>query len=141
MLGRIETFLRRLRRNLSRSVWLARLLRLPVSEGPASRPGLIMIQIDGLSQPELERALERGELPFLRRLIHREHYQLHSLYSGLPSTTPAVQAELFYGIKGAVPAFSFRDHESGRVVRMFEPDAAARIEALHAGNGDEALLQ
>ena len=141
MLGRIETFFRRLRRNLSRSVWLARLLRLPVSEGSPTRPGLIMIQIDGLSQPQFERALNRGELPFLRRLIRREHYQLHAHYSGLPSTTPAVQAELFYGVKGAVPAFSFRDHESRRIVRMYEPDAAARVEALHAGNGNEALLE
>jgi hypothetical protein len=141
MIGRIETWLRRLRRNLSRSVWLARLLRLPVSEGSPSRPGLLMVQIDGLSQPEFERALDRGELPFLRRLIKREHYQLHAHYSGLPSTTPAVQAELFYGVKGAVPAFSFRDHESRQIVRMYEPDAAARVEKMHTGNGNEALLE
>jgi endonuclease/exonuclease/phosphatase family metal-dependent hydrolase len=140
MLSRIETFYRRLRRNLSRSVWLARLLRLPVSEGPPTRPGLIMIQIDGLSQPQLERALAGGEMPFLRRLIRREHYQLHTHYSGLPSTTPAIQAELFYGVKGAVPAFSFRDQASRRIVRMYDPGAAERIETLHAGNGDEALL-
>ncbi len=141
MLGRIETLLRRLRRNLSRSVWLARLLRLPVSEGSPTRPGLIMIQIDGLSQPQLQRGLERGELPFLRRLIKREHYQVHSHYSGLPSTTPAVQAELFYGVKGAVPAFSFRDHATRQIVRMYEPDAAARVEARHTGHGVDALLK
>jgi hypothetical protein len=63
MLSRIETFYRRLRRNLSRSVWLARLLRLPVSEGASTRPGLILIQIDGLSQPQLERAQAGGEMP------------------------------------------------------------------------------
>lgn len=141
MLGRIETLLRRLRRNLSRSVWLARLLRLPVSEGSPTRPGLIMIQIDGLSQHQFERGLDRGELPFLRRLIKREHYQVHSHYSGLPSTTPAVQAELFYGVKGAVPAFSFRDHATRRTVRMYEPDVAARVEALHTGHGNAALLK
>ena len=73
MLGRIENLLRGLRRNLSRSVWLARLLRLPVSEGSPTRPGLIMIQIDGLSLPQFERGLDRRELPFLRRLIEREH--------------------------------------------------------------------
>jgi endonuclease/exonuclease/phosphatase family metal-dependent hydrolase len=141
MLGRIETSLRRLRHNLSRSVWLARLLRLPVSEGSPTRPGLLMIQIDGLSQTQFERGLERGELPFLRRLIKREHYQVHTHYSGLPSTTPAVQAELFYGVKGAVPAFSFRDHATRRIVRMYEPDAAARVEALHRDHGNEALLK
>ncbi|MHB1399574.1 MAG: endonuclease/exonuclease/phosphatase family protein [Trichloromonadaceae bacterium] len=100
-----------------------------------------MIQIDGLAQPQFERALDRGELPFLRRLIKREHYQVHSHYSGLPSTTPAVQAELFYGVKGAVPAFSFRDHVTRQIVRMYEPDAAARVEALHTGHGIDALLK
>jgi endonuclease/exonuclease/phosphatase family metal-dependent hydrolase len=141
MLARLESSLRRMRRNLSRSVWLARLLRLSVSEGAATRPGLVMIQIDGLSQPQFDRALERGELPFLKQLIRREHYQLHAHYSGLPSTTPAVQAELFYGVKGAVPAFSYRDRESLRIVRMYEPDTAARVEARLAGGGGEALLR
>lgn len=141
MLGRIEFFLRRTRRNISRSVLLARLLRLPVSEGSPTRPGLIMIQIDGLSHAQLEIALERGEMPFLQRLLGSEHYQLHSHYSGLPSTTPAVQAELFYGIKCAIPAFSFRDHESGKIVRMFEPDAAAHVEARHMGNDNVSLLR
>jgi len=140
MLSRIESFFRRLRRNLSRSVWLARLLRLPVSKGSPTRPGLIMVQIDGLSHPQFERALNHGELPFLRRLLRREHYQLHAHYSGLPSTTPAVQGELFYGVKTAVPAFAFRDHESRRIVRMYEPEVAARVEAMLAGTGNEALL-
>ncbi len=141
MLGRIETWFRRLRRKFSRSTWLARLLRLPVSEGAPTRPGLIMIQIDGLSQSQFEHALEHGELPFLRRLIKREHYQTHAHYSGLPSTTPAVQAELFYGVKSAVPAFSFRDHVSRKVVHMYEPDAAARVESLCTDAGQEALLK
>ncbi|MFP5506386.1 MAG: hypothetical protein ACLGH6_09325 [Gammaproteobacteria bacterium] len=140
MLGRIEARLRRLRRNLSRSVWLARLLRLPVSEGAPTRPGLILVQIDGLARPELERALERGELPFLQRLLGREHYRLRSLYSGLPSTTPAVQAELFYGVPGAVPAFAFRDPATHGIVRMFEPEVAARVEDWLAEHGGAALL-
>ncbi len=141
MIGRIESFLRRLRRRLSRSVWLARLLRLPASEGSPTRPGLLMIQIDGLSQPQLEHALAHHKLPFLRRLITREHYRLQAHYSGLPSTTPAVQAELFYGAKGAVPAFSFRDHESHQIVRMYESAAAAGIEARHMDPDNQGLLE
>jgi endonuclease/exonuclease/phosphatase family metal-dependent hydrolase len=141
MIGRIETFLRYLRRIISRSEWLARLLKLPVSSGPATRPGLVMIQIDGLSQPELEHAMQHGELPFLQRLIRREHYRVHAHYSGIPATTPAAQAELFYGVKTAVPAFAFRDPESQRIVRMFEPDAAARVEQRLKDTGKEALLE
>lgn len=141
MLSRIEVWFRWARRSLSRSHWLARLLQLPVSTGSGVRPGLLMLQIDGLSQPELQRALDRGEMPFLRRLLKKEHYTLHAHYSGLPATTPAVQAELFYGVKTAVPAFSYCDHCSGSVVKMLQPDTAAQVEDRLTKMSDEALLK
>lgn len=114
---------------LSRSALLSRLLRLRVSEGASIRPGLIMIQIDGLSGMQFERAIHAGELPFLRRLLQREQYQLYRIYSGLPSSTPAVQAELLYGVKCVVPAFCFRDHQTSQVVRRYDAHAADRVEA------------
>jgi len=118
----------RLSRWLSRSEWTSRLLNLSRSENTANEPGLVMIQIDGLSQREFQKALEQGSLPFLRRLCMREHYVTHPHYSGLPSNTPAVQAELFYGVKGGVPAFSFVDRDTRQVVKMYESGAAAAIE-------------
>ncbi|WP_436714429.1 hypothetical protein U8335_15185 [Roseiconus lacunae] len=87
-----------------------------------------MIQIDGLSRRELENAIEQGRMPFLKSLLDRQGYRLHSFYSGLPSSTPAVQGELFYGIKTAVPAFGFVDHETDQSVLMFSPDAAAKVQ-------------
>ena len=140
MIGRIEAFLRRLRRLLSRSEWLATLLRLPRSEAPPTTPGLVMIQIDGLSHTQLNRALQGGEMPFLNRLIQREHYRLHRHYTGVPATTAAFQGELFYGVKGAVPGFNFKDSASGRVVRMIEPGAAAGVERTLEAQGGEPLL-
>lgn len=141
MIGRVEVFFRRLRRNLSRSLWLSRLLKLPVSEGSPNRPGLILVQVDGLSQRQFERALAKGELPFLRRLLRREHYRVHPHYSGLPSSTPAVQAELFYGIKGAVPAFSFRDSDTGKRVSMFDAEAAMKVQERCTSGEFEPLLK
>lgn len=141
MIGRIEAVLRRLRRTLSRSEWLATLLRLPRSEAAPTAPGLVMIQIDGLSHSQLKHALEHREMPFLRRLIRREHYRLHRQYAGVPASTAAYQGELFYGVKGAVPGFSFRDGAAGRLVRMNEPAAAARVERELEKRGGEALLK
>ena len=141
MIGRIEVFLRRLRRALSRSEWLATLLRLPRSEAPPTAPGLVMIQIDGLSHSQFNHALKRGELPFLNRLIQREHYRLHRQFAGVPSATASFQGELFYGVKGVVPGFNFRDSASGRIVRMFEPAAAAGVERELEEKGDEPLLK
>lgn len=141
MIAQFEHTLKKWRRHLSRSRWLARRLGLPSYEGSPIRPGLVMIQIDGLSQTEFRRALHRGELPFLKSLIDREHYQEHSHYSGLPSCTPAVQAEIFYGTKTAVPAFAFRDETQGRIVRMYEPSVAAGVEKNLMEKCSEHLLK
>lgn len=128
MIDRLELSLRKARRFLSASDWGARLLGFPTPERAGAR-GLVMVQIDGLSQPGFERALARGAMPFLRRLREDETYQSLPLYCGMPSTTPAVQGELFYGVRGVVPAFSFLDRSSGRVVKMYEHDPARDLEA------------
>lgn len=140
MIGRVERALRAFRRYLSRSEWMARLLGLPVSRGTRDAPGLVMVQIDGLSRIEFERALAAGEMPFLQHLIDGHHYGAHLLYAGVPSSTAAVQAELFYGARGAVAGFNFLDGASGTLVRMFEPETAARVEARIAASGGEPLL-
>jgi len=134
-LGRLLGGWRRFRQVISRSEWDIRLLGYSRSEGTAAEPGLVLIQIDGLSRAQLERALRRHRLPFLRRLVRRDRYRLHSFYSGIPSSTPAVQGELFYGVKTAVPAFSFRDHETGDVALMFEPHAANKVQTRLAASG------
>jgi hypothetical protein len=61
------------------------------------------------------------------------------MYSGLPSSTPAVQAELFYGVKCAVPAFSYRDPNSMRLVRMFDSIPAQEVEQRLASQGEPLL--
>ncbi|MDT8335372.1 MAG: hypothetical protein RQ753_06720 [Desulfurivibrionaceae bacterium] len=60
-------------------------------------PGALLIQIDGLGYDRLLAAIDKNRLPFLQRMIQREHFVLRKFYSGLPSATPAVQAELFFG--------------------------------------------
>ena len=98
-----------MRRRINRSEWAIRRFRLSTSEDSSTEPGLLLIQIDGLSRLQMERALRRKRLPFLNSLLRRQSYELSTFYSGIPSTTPAVQAELHYGVNCAVPAFSFLD--------------------------------
>jgi len=87
----------------------------------------LLIQIDGLSKPVLERALSRGALPELARLARGPGAAVVPVFSGLPSTTPAAQGELFYGVRCAVPAFAFL--EGRRVARhMIEPASAGRVQ-------------
>ncbi len=128
MMTQIEFFLRRIRRIFSRTEWAIWLLRLPKQKTDDGKSGLIMVQIDGLSLTQFNRAVQKGHLPFLRKLLNKERYLLHSFYSGLPSNTPAVQGELFYGIKGCVPAFNFVDRQTGQSVKMFDAPYVEQFE-------------
>ncbi len=140
MLTNIGARLRSWRRRLSRAEWEWRSLRLARSDAPSHSPGILLVQIDGLSREQFRRAVEGGRLPFLRHLQRHEGCRLHTFYSGLPSTTPAVQAELYYGARAAVPAFSFLDPEVNAIGVMTSPDWAKRIEAGVAA-GREGLLK
>jgi len=139
MVGYFENLFRTLRRRVSRNELVIALLGLPVSKGTANEPGLVMVQIDGLSRTQLERAISEGRMPFLRRLISRENYQTRTFYSGLPSSTPAVQAELFYGARNVVPAFSFLNRDAKRVFAMFDSDCAREVEGQISREGEGLL--
>lgn len=139
MFAAIETCLHRLRRRLSRSEWAIRHLGLTPSEGTSEAPGLLLIQIDGLARVQLERALAAGRMPFLARLLKREGYEMRTFYPGLPTTTPAVQAELYYGVRSAVPAFSFFDRVLKKLGRMWDPEWAKAREAECAKTAEGLL--
>ncbi|PTX97915.1 endonuclease/exonuclease/phosphatase family protein [Opitutus sp. ER46] len=139
MFARIESILRQARRRLSRSEWAIRHLGLAPSEGTAEEPGLLLIQIDGLARVHLEKAIAQGRMPFLRRLIRHNGYEWHAFYPGLPTTTPAVQAELFYGVRSAVPAFAFLDRRQQDLSVMFSPAPAKEREAACAAQAEGLL--
>jgi endonuclease/exonuclease/phosphatase family metal-dependent hydrolase len=138
VIDRVDLALRRLRRALSHSQWAARWLGVPEPAG-RDAAGLLLVQIDGLARAVLEQAFESGHAPFLLALLAREDHLLHPLYAGVPSTTPVMQAELFYGVRGAVPAFSFVERGSGRGTYMAEPEGVRRVERRLAAQGAPLL--
>ncbi len=101
--------------------------------------GIIIIQIDGLSKNHLKAAIEKKKMPFLTKLLTKQNYEVYPMYTGVPTTTPAVQGELFYGIKSMVPSFSFRDHKLKEIRRMYFPEDATRVEEKLSGMGEPLL--
>jgi hypothetical protein len=83
--------------------------------------GFVGIQIDSLAHEDLQRALEGGHMPFLRRLIERDGWELRPLPAGLPSATPAAQAAIFHGVKDRIPAFRFYEKAERRVIIGSQP--------------------
>jgi uncharacterized membrane protein YvlD (DUF360 family) len=79
-------------------------------------PGVVLLQIDGLSYDTLKRAVRRGKMPFVSDLLKRRKYVLRSWFSGLPSQTSSVQAGLFYGSCYDIPGFRWYDKEARRLI-------------------------
>jgi endonuclease/exonuclease/phosphatase family metal-dependent hydrolase len=97
VLANIESFFHRLRRRFSRTERAIQRRGLGVSEQTGEQPGLLLIEIDGLSRRELESAIESGKSPYLRRIQVQEGYRLHSFHSGKPTSKALIQSELYYG--------------------------------------------
>lgn len=129
MISALVKWKRRWRRKFSRTRWVARLLNRDLSAPHSDEPGLVILQLDGLARTQLERALKEGRMPFLKKLIDRGHFEELSFYSGLPSTTPAVQAEVMFGARCAVPAFQFLHRETGQTALMYDQQWAKRVGA------------
>lgn len=123
----------------SRTRWVAHLLNRDLSAVHSDEPGLVILQIDGLARSQLDRAIADGRMPFLRKLLKSGHFEQLSFYSGLPSTTPAVQAEVMFGAKCAVPAFQFLNRESGKTVLMYEQEWAKAVSEKLAKNHQPLL--
>lgn len=139
MISPLVRLKRRWRRKFSRTRWIARLLKRDLSAPHGDEPGLVILQIDGLARTQLDRALADGRMPFLKKLVDRGHFEHLSFYSGLPSTTPAVQAEVMFGARCAVPAFQFLNRESGETVLMYEQEWAKRVGARLAAEHQPLL--
>lgn len=121
--GGISTFFR----SASRSRLALRLLSL-LKNKYSNKHGIVMIQIDGLSRKQLEKAMQAGKMPFLKKILKDEDFTIKKMYSGVPSTTPSVQGELFYGVKQAVPAFGYFDRALGEPVSMMSSENSAKVE-------------
>lgn len=113
---------------------------LPLLPRGGERPGrrLLALFIDGLGEDLLTRGAHDGTLPFLGALRDSRRTRLSPAFSGMPSTTTAFQAGLFYGLDHPdIPAFGWWDRKARRIVQMNRPaDARAiegRISASHKG--------
>src|SRR6185369_3014129 len=110
--------------------WLDRVVRR-VRLGPAPAAGrrrLLIVQIDGLSRSVLQRGLDEGHMPFLRRLLARGGGHLHPMSVGLPTSTPAFQMSAMYGVTPDIPGFHYHDKRRGSDVYFPRAGDAAYIE-------------
>ncbi|MCW2522813.1 MAG: type phosphodiesterase/nucleotide pyrophosphatase, partial [Frankiales bacterium] len=94
------------------------------------QPGVLFVQIDGLSAPLLKWLIVAGNLPTLSRWVRGGSHRLVEWHTGIPSTTPASQAGILHGGARHVPAFRWYEKESERLVVTNRPADAAYVEAM-----------
>lgn len=91
-------------------------------------PGLLVVQLDGVSLPVLRQAITAGSMPTVSRWVRSSSHDLRGWHTGVPATTPAGQAVLLHGDVTAVPGFRWFDKERGRLLVMSRPADAALVE-------------
>jgi len=100
------------------------------------KPGLIIIEIDGLSEPVFEAAIAGGYMPTMEKWLRRGSHKLAGWDCGIPSQTSSSQAGILCGNNFDIPAFRWYEKETGRLMVSNNPNDAAEIERrVSSGEG------
>jgi uncharacterized membrane protein YvlD (DUF360 family) len=98
------------------------------------KPGLVIVQLDGVSHAVLRQQLNAGRVPVISKWLTEGTMKLTNWVSLVPSQTSASQAGILYGNNDDIPAFRWWDKEAGRLFVSNRPeDAAALDERLRSG--------
>lgn len=125
-----------LRRGRRRAAQRRRAARAGTPLADERPPGLLLVILDGVSEPVLRHAIEAGLAPTMARWIASGSHHLTGWWSQVPATTPAATAGLLHGRADHIPAFRWWDANRQRLVVCNHPWDAAEIEAdLSDGEG------
>jgi len=90
-------------------------------------PGLLVVQIDGLSLPVLNHVMRGGRVPVLSGLVRDDGATIYPWTALLPPTTPASQAGILHGRNDGIAGFRWYEKSSNRLMVANHPDDAAEI--------------
>lgn len=101
-------------------------------------PGVLFIEIDGLSEPLLRRAIRDGYMPTLARWMEEGSHQLARWECDLSSQTSASQAGILFGSNFDIPAFRWYEKDKKKRMVSNHPHNTAEIER-RLSNGEGLL--
>jgi hypothetical protein len=90
--------------------------------------GLLIVQLDGVSAPTLQRAVAMGFTPTIAGWLEAGTHQLVPWDTGLPSQTSASQAGILYGEPTGIPGFRWYEKENRKLFVSNHPGDAAEVE-------------
>lgn len=99
-------------------------------------PGLLMIQIDGLSLPVLENQMRSGRMATLGRMVRDGDLVVDPWHPLLPPVTPVSQAGILHGSNDDMPGFRWFEKASRTLIVANTPEGASEIVRRHSdGHG------
>src|SRR5262249_23719816 len=101
---------------------------------------ILLLHLDGVGRAQLEHAMERGYAPTLRALVAPGPSRVSPCRSGAPTSTPAFQAGLLYGLQHDIPGYTWFDKRHGREVRMDRSEDARVLEEELERIGEPLLV-
>ncbi|MHC3389195.1 phage holin family protein [Streptomyces lavendulocolor] len=112
----------------------------PPALGPASPPGTVFIQLDGVGHHVLRQAVADGVMPTVAGWLASTH-RLTSWRTDWSSQTGASQLGILHGSNHDVPAFRWYEKDTGRLMVSNRPASAVELQRRAiARTGDGGLL-
>lgn len=102
-------------------------------------PGLIMLEIDGLSIDILKEAIDRGMMPTLKRWIEEGTHTLKEWETDLSSQTGASQAGILHGSNEGIVAYRWVEKKHGNRIIVSGKLAHAPLIEQRISNGNGLL--
>jgi len=102
----------------------------------SKQPGVVFVQLDGVSEPLLRWAVTMGNLPTIGRWIRTDSHRIDGWQVRVPTTTPVSQAGILLGSNDNIPAFRWWERDAGKLmVANHPPDATLIEDRLSTGHG------
>src|SRR4051812_30324145 len=117
---------------------LVQSLRAKTGAVPSDKPGVVIIQIDGLAHPIIAARIRAGSVTTMSSWVRGRTHKLSQWEALLPSVTSASQLGILHGNNDGLPAFRWfeRDTQTFRV--SSKPADAAEL-VRRASNGEGLL--
>jgi uncharacterized membrane protein YvlD (DUF360 family) len=104
----------------------------------SDRPGLVIVQIDGLAHPILAARVRAGSVNTIAGWIRDGSHRLSQWEALLPSMTSGSQAGILHGTNDGIPAFRWYERDRQKLMQSSNPDDAALI-VSRLSNGEGLL--
>jgi hypothetical protein len=99
-------------------------------------PGFLFLEIDGLGEQALRRAIQEGHMPNLKRWLDKGTHRITPWETDFTSQTGAMQTGILLGNNNEVPAYRWWDRANKRIIMSGNPKDAVALEAkLSTGRG------